>query len=259
VAAVPQGAVAADVRDMRPIALYARIGRTYAAWAPSLLLLALIVFVPLGLLHALATGADIGSLDFDGGLEVAAVAALLVLAATGLVGEVFYAGAVAISLTHPHGGKPPPLREIARMVNYRTLIVVDLIYAILVAVGFVAFLVPGIVAFVYLGLAAPVVEIERRGVREALVRSASLVRGSFWVVLAVLVPIELLGDGVTSLATALAHDLLGESLLSEWLADVLANLAFTPFYAVAVVLIAVTLIGEKDEERPELHSAPASR
>lgn len=240
---------------VKPFAFYAGIGRTYASWAGSLLLLAAIVFVPLGLVHALATGADIGSLDLDGGLKIAAVGTLLVLAATGLVGEVFYAGAVAISLTHPHDGKPPTLREIARMIDYRTLIAVDLVYAALVAVGFVAFLVPGIVAFVYFGLAAPVVEIERRGVRQAFARSARLVRGNFWFVLAVLVPIELLGDGVTGLATAIAHDLLGESLFGEWLADSLANVAFTPFYAVAVVLIVVELIGEKEEERPELHSA----
>jgi hypothetical protein len=241
----------------RPMSLYARIVRTYASWARSLLVLAAIVFVPLGLVHALAVNADIGSLDLDSGLKIAAVAALLVLAATGLVGEVFYAGAVAISLTHPHDGQPPSLREIAGMVDYRRLIAVDLIYALLVAVGFVAFIVPGVLLFVYLGLAAPVVEIERRGVRAALVRSWRLVRGNFWLVLAVLVPIELLGDGVTRLATAVAHNLLGESLLGEWLADSLANIAFTPFYAVAVVLIAVELIGEK-ETGPELHSTPVS-
>ena len=33
---------------------YVRIGRTYLRWAPSLLLLALVVFVPLGFVHALA-------------------------------------------------------------------------------------------------------------------------------------------------------------------------------------------------------------
>lgn len=258
-AVAPPVAGTADVSSARPIALYARIGRTYASWARSLLLLAAIVFVPLGLVHALAVNADVGSLDLGGGLEVALVAALLVLAATGLIGEVFYAGAVTISLTHPHDGRPPALREIAGMIGYRRLIAVDLIYALLVAVGFVAFLVPGVIAFVYFGLAAPVVEIERRGVREAFARSARLVRGNFWLVFAVLAPIELLGNGATGLATAVAHDLLGESLLGEWLADSLANIAFTPFYAVAVVLIAVELIGEQDSVGPELHSAPASR
>ena len=34
--------------------------------------------------------------------------------ATGLIGEVFYTGVVSIALTHPHGGKPPSLREVAR-------------------------------------------------------------------------------------------------------------------------------------------------
>jgi hypothetical protein len=243
--------------SIEPLPLYARIGRTYARWAPSLLLLALVVFVPLGLVHAVTVHAEIGSLDLGSGLEVlAVVAALAALAVTGLLGEVFYTGAVAILLTHPHDGGPPSLREIARMVNYGRLIAIDLVYGLAVAVGFVLLVVPGVAAFVWLALAAPVVEIEHRGVRAAFARSVRLVRGRFWVVLAVLVPIELVGDTVTRLATSLAHDLLGESLLSEWLADVLANLAFTPFYAVAAVLLTVELIREKDGGGAELHSEP---
>ena len=72
----------------------------------------------------------------------------------------------------------------------------------LVALGILAFVVPGILVFVYLGLAAPVVEIEHRGVRAALARSYRLVRGHFWLVLAVLVPIEIVSDAMTDLATA---------------------------------------------------------
>jgi hypothetical protein len=120
------------------------------------LLLAAVVFVPLGLVHAITVNAEIGSLDFSGGLKIfAAVGALLALAVTGLVGEVFYTGAVAISLTHPHDGRPPSLREIARMVNYGPLIAIDLIYGVAVAIGLILFVVPGIAAFVWLGLAAP--------------------------------------------------------------------------------------------------------
>ena len=74
-----------------------------------------------------------------------------------------------------------------------------------------------------------------------------LVRGKFWLVAAVLIPIEIVGDVLTDLATELAHDLLGEHAASaEWLADVLANIAFTPFYAVAAVLLTVDLIREKE-------------
>lgn len=256
--AIRRGAVAADVTRLLAelISTYARIGRTYWRWAPSLLLLAVVVFVPVGLLHAVTVNAEIGSLGIGAGFRLVAVmAAVLAIAATGLVGEVFYAGAVAISLTHPRDGHPPSLREIAGAINYGPLIAVDLIYGALVAVGFV-FVVPGVLAYVWFGLAAPVIEIEHRGIRAAFSRSVHLVRHRFWLVALVLVPIELLGDGLTEWITGLTHDLFPSELLGEWLADVVANVAFTPFYAVAAVLLTVDLIREKGGAA-ELHSKPS--
>lgn len=244
-------------RLREPLALYTRIAKTYVGWAGTLLPLAVVVFVPLGLVHAIPVHADLTTVDFKGGIEVLVlVAALLVLAATGLIGEVFYTGAVSIALTHPHDGEPPSLREVARTISYGRLIAVDLIYGVLVAVGLVALLVPGMVAFVYLGLAAPIAEIERRGVRAAFSRSVDLVRGHFWLVLAVFLPIEVGGDALTSLATHLAGDLLGGSLLAEWLADTASNVLLTPFYAVAAVLITLDLITARDGTAPRLHSGP---
>jgi len=242
----------------RVASTYARIGKTYVRWAPSLLLLAVVVFVPLGLIHAITVEADVGTVGLTPGVKLlAAAAAVLALAATGLIGEVFYAGAVAISLTHPHNGRPPSLREIAGMISYGPLIAIDLIYGALVSVGLVLFVVPGVLAFVWLGLAAPVVEIEHTGIRAGLTRSVQLVRERFWLVALVLIPIELLGDGLTNLSTALTHELFGSELLCDWLADVLANIAFTPFYAVACVLLTVDLIREKGGGA-KLNSEPAS-
>lgn len=235
---------------------YAWIWRTYVHWAPSLLVLAVVVFVPLGLVHAIAIEAGPGSLGPEAGAQLfAAAAAVLVLAATGLVGEVFYTGAVAISLTHPHDGHPPSLREIAATVSYGPLIVIDLLYGALVAFGLVAFAVPGILAFVWLGLAAPIVEIEGHGIRAAFARSVHLVRGRFLTVAAVLIPLELLGDGLADLGAFLTHDLFGSEFLCDWMADVLANVAFTPFYAVAAVLLTVDLIREKGGDM-DLRSKP---
>jgi hypothetical protein len=239
------------------LSVYARIGRTYVRWAPSLLALALIVFIPLGLVHAIAIQAEVGSFDLGSVAAIlAAAVAVLMLAATGLLGEVFYTGAVAISLTHPHDGKPPSLRDTARMVNYGPLIAIDLIYGAAVAIGLVLFVVPGLLAFVWLALAAPVVEIEHRGIRAALARSMELVRGKFLLIAAVMIPIELVGEGLANLATEIAHDLLGETFLSKWLADVLSNMAFTPFFAVAAVLLTVDRIREKEGAVVELHSKP---
>ncbi|HWA53435.1 MAG TPA: hypothetical protein VG816_04610 [Solirubrobacterales bacterium] len=237
--------------------IYLRIGRTYWRWAPSLLLLAVIVFVPLGLVHALTLEAHLGSFDFGGGLKLVAIlGAVLALAATGLVGEVFYTGAVSILLTHPHDGEAPSMREIAGMIKYGPLVAIDLLYGFMVAIGLIVFFFPGILVFVWLGLAAPVVEIEHRGIRAAFRRSIELVRHKFWIVALVLIPIELLGDGMTNLATEATHGLFGSEFICEWLADVLANIAFTPFYAVAAVLLTVDLIREKGGG-VELRHAPS--
>jgi hypothetical protein len=246
-------------RVREPLALYARIARTYVSWARVLLPLAVVVFVPLGLVHAIPVHAHVDSIDLDGGLQVLTLAAaVLALAATGLIGEVFYTGAVSIALTHPRlGGRPPSLREVAPLISYRRLIAVDLLYGILVAVGLVALFVPGVLVYIYFGLAAPVVEIEGHGVRNAFARSLHLVRGHFWLVLSVLVPIEIAGDVVTNLATDLSTSLLSGSLLVEWLTDTLTNIVLTPFYAVAAVLLTLDLIAARDGERPQLHSAPA--
>jgi hypothetical protein len=145
---------------------------------------------------------------------------------------------------------------VAGTIRYGTLIVVDLIFGVLVAVGTIAFVIPGILVFVYLGLAAPVVEIEHRGVRAALRRSYRLVRGNFWLVLAILMPIEIFSDVATSVATHMSHDMLGESLLAEWLTDTATNILLTPFYAVAAVLLSLDLIADRDGTSPRLHSSP---
>ncbi len=237
--------------------IYLRIGRTYWRWAPSLVLLAVVVFVPLGLIHALTLESNIGSFDFGSGLKLLAIlGAVLALAATGLVGEVFYTGAVSILLTHPHDGEPPSMREIAGMIKYGPLIAIDLLYGFAVAIGLIFFFIPGVLLFVWFGLTAPVVEIEHRGIRAAFRRSVELVRHKFWIVALVLIPIEVVGDAMTNLATEATHGLVGSEFICEWLADVLANIAFTPFYAVAAVLLTVDLIREKGGG-VELHSTPS--
>jgi hypothetical protein len=245
-------------RTRKLASLYARIGRTYWSWAPSLLLLGAIVFIPLGLLDALAITVDVDSLDLTSGIKIAAlVVAVGALTATSLLGEVFYSGAVAVSLTHPAGDRPPSVREIARRLRYGRLIAVDLVYVAIVAVGLLLFFVPGVLAFVWLGLAGPIVEIEDRTVRGALRRSWDLVRGNFWLVFFVLAPIEIVGDAVGEGIGELIHGALGDSLLATWLAESLSNIAFAPLFAVAAVLLTLELIKEKDGAGPRLNSAPA--
>jgi len=236
---------------------YAQIWRTYRGWASSILLLAAIVFVPLGLLNALTFDVELDALDVTDGIKLAALAlAVGAVTLTGLLGEVFFSGAIAVSLTHPHGEDPPPLREIARRLNYGRLIAVDLLFVAIVAVGLLLGFVPGILAFVWLGLAGPVVELEDRSATGALRRSVALVRGNFWLVFLVLAPIEIIGDAIGGGLAALVHHLLGHTFLATWLAESLADAALSPLFAVAAVLLTVELMRERDGEAPPVHLTP---
>jgi len=243
--------------------IYLRIGRTYRAKAGSLLLLATVIFVPIGFLDAFTTGVEVTSLDsFSLVRLAAAIGAVAAIAMTGLLGEVFYSGAVAVSLTHPAHEKPPSIVEVARRLDYRRLILVDIVYVALVIVGLVVFFVPGILVFVWFGLAGPVVELEGESVRGALRRSASLVRHNFWLVFLILAPVEILGDVVAELVGDLVHGLLGETFLATWLAESASTIVFTPIFAIAAVLLTLDLIASKGEtdsrESPSLRSAPMS-
>jgi hypothetical protein len=240
-------------RRRKLLSLYARIGRTYWSRRASLLLLAAVIFVPLGLLDALTAEVSLDSLDFTSGLKAAAVAAAVgALTLTGLLGEVFYSGTVAVSLTHPEHERPPSLSAIARRLNYRRLIAVDLIYVVIVAIGLLL-VVPGVLVFVWFSLAGPVVEIEERTVRGALARSWSLVRGSFWTVFLVLAPIEIVGDAIPGLV----HGLLGHSLLAGWLAESVFNIFFAPLFAIAAVLLTLDLVAARDEPGPQARREPS--
>jgi hypothetical protein len=226
--------------------MYGRIFRTYYERAPSLLALGAVVFIPLGLLDSLVLQLDAGS-GIEGGFALAGLVAFaLAQSGTSLIGEVFYSGAVAISLTQSEDGRAPSMREVARRIAYRRLIVVDLLFALICFLGFLALILPGFIFFIWFGLAGPVVEIEGRRVRAAFRRSRELVRGRFWRVLAVLLPVEIVGDGLSNGLTAVVHHALGGSVLGGWIADSAANILVTPLYAIGAVLLTVQLIAEKD-------------
>ncbi len=234
---------------MSAIQTYRQTLRTFRERAGFLLLVGLLVFVPLGLLDALANqveGIDLSRLDDVGYFLTATIVVAFVLqAATSLLGEVFYSGAVALTLAHSRHGHKPTLREIAGSLAYGRLIAVDLVFGVAVAIGLVLLIVPGVVLFTWFALAGPLVEIENDGVRASLARSRRLVKGHFWAVLAVLAPITLASEALTDVVLSLIHDTIGSELLRDWIGESLTNVAVSPFYAVAAVLITLELRGSE--------------
>jgi hypothetical protein len=226
-----------------PLSFYRRTLRTYAKRIRPLLLIGAVVFVPLGLLEA-AVG-QIGTVDtaYDSGLIVAAaVGVVLVQVVFGLLGEVFYSGAVARLIAgHPDEARVS-LREIAGELDYGRLVAADILYTGTVGAGLILLVVPGVLVFTWFALTAPLIELERLGLRAAFARSRALVRGRFWGVLVVLGPIALASDALDDAILGLGHTALGDSLPAEWLADSVANIVLSPLYAVPAVLITIELM-----------------
>lgn len=232
------------VTTIRPTGVYRDTLRTYVRRAPQLLLIGAVVFVPLGLLEAVVGRiGPIGS-AVDNGFTIAAVLALLLVqVVVGLVGEVFYSGAVANLIALTGEGGRASLPTLAARLAYGRLIAVAVLYDVAVAVGLLAFVVPGVVLFTWLALAAPLVELQGCGVGEAFTRSRRLVRGQFWPVLAVLGPITLASQSLDDAVRALGHDVVGHGLIADWFADAATSIVVYPLYAVAAVLITLQLLG----------------
>lgn len=244
-------------RRRRLAGIYARLFRTYLAWAPNLLTLAAIVFIPLGLIDALLEQVDTSSLDVTDGFKVAALlGALAAVTASSLFGEVFFSGAIAASLTHPEDEEQPGFVHLARHISYGKLIAVDLFFVLMMVLGTIAFIVPGVLVFVYLSLAGPVVEVEKRRIWDGFRRSFRLVRGHFWMAAGILIPAEIVGDAVNDALVGAAHHLLGHSLLAAWVGESVGNIVTAPVVSVAIVLLTLDLIHHHDGSAPVLKRRP---
>jgi hypothetical protein len=231
--------------------IYLRTVRAFLVRAGYLLALGAAVFVPLGLLDAAANRVSgiqvLSPSELTDPGNVAIIAGLVLQALTSLLGEVFYAGAVGLALRQGERSAPPPLRAVARRLSYRRLIAVDVLFGLGTAIGLLLLIVPGIVFFAWFALAGPLVELEGVTVRRAFARSRQLVRGSFWTVLVVLLPITLASELLTDAALDLVHRVIHEPLLSDWAGEALTNILLSPFYAVAAVLMTLELSGRVNQ------------
>ncbi len=203
---------------------------------------ALIVFIPLGLFdvldeHVQEPLRELSTDEISVTDIVAGLGAGIVHAAVALSGEIFYAGAVAAAVLAVREGLEPSLRGIARGLPYGRLIAVDLLVSFVVAVGFVALIVPGLIALGRFALVAPAVKLEHLGVRAAFRRSNELVRGRTGKVLLLVLPAMVVSDTLSSLVQSETIGSIGESFAGDWLAATLSDMVTAPFFALAVVVL----------------------
>jgi len=225
--------------------IYVRTARTYWRRAGYLLLLGIAVFVPLGLLDALADRIQEirieGLGDFSDLGTYAVIAAVVAQAITSLIGEIFYSGAVALALARGEESEPPTFRSIARHLSYGRLIAVDLIVAAGTAAGLLLLIVPGLIFLTWFALAGPIIELEGTRVRAAMKRSRQLVRGHFWAVLLVVIPISIGSEVLSTASLEWFQEVIHSHILSDWAGEAVSGILLSPIYAVAVVLMTLQL------------------
>jgi len=261
---VSEGRPKRERSSRRIRSLAGRVGRVYREvvgvyrhWWLRIFLIALAIFIPLGLLD-IAAEAAFESLNPDHDIEaLAQLTTASVAIGMSMLGEVFLAGVIGISLADARDGKFPTIGHIARRIRYLRLIVLDLLYALLTLIGLILLVVPGIVLFVLLGLGGPVIEIEHRRVWAALRRSAALVRIDFWLVFWVLLPVAIVTNSISTGLEHMITGVLGHGILVTELASAVSEAVFSPLFAISAVLLTLHLI-ERNREAPEPRSESAA-
>lgn len=236
---------------VKPREVVRDMGRTYRSQFGLLISAALLVFVPLSLIEAIAgrlEDADTSNLDTAAALALGGVA--LIHVATSLLGDVFFSGVVAAAVTRLRRGEVRSLAAVARDLRYGRLVAVDIAYDALLAVALLLLIAPGVIVFVWFSLTAAIVEIEDRDFLAAFRRSRELVRGNFWRVFAILAPIAIVTDLLTSTAESLGHSAPGGSLLVAWAANLIPELALAPFWGLAAAVLTYALAALKETQAP---------
>jgi len=134
--------------------------------------------------------------------------------------------------------RPPQvtLGQVARHLPWGRLILADLLVVVLVIIGILALVIPGLVILTLLAVTGPVIEIEDRKVLPALRRSARLARHHFWsVALLATVPMILASEiesiapeptGVGEILEVLAVRGIGEGVLEAAIGLILVQLCY---------------------------------
>jgi hypothetical protein len=236
---------------LSPARIAGQVVRIYAARWPLLIAVGLVIFVPIGLVEVLDETIQGPLADGEGGAGLALLlAAGSAHAVTSLVGEVLYSGVVAAIVLAYRSGKRATPGAVARSLPYGRLIASDLLLALVVGIGLLALVVPGLVALTWYALIGPVIKMEGTGVRASFRRSHDLVRGNGWRVFGALVPIMIVQALLAGAVHSTVSDALGEEFGGALAASVASNMLASPFYALVVVVIYFELAGANPGGRP---------
>ena len=126
-----------------------------------------------------------------------ALGTILALITSTILGIFFQGAVVELARDVQDGELDSSVGELLKAITpiLLTLFLVGLLQGILITLGLILLIVPGLIVMTFLAVVGPVVVVERTGVFEAFSRSRELVRGSGWPVFALILFNFVLGFG----------------------------------------------------------------
>jgi len=140
-----------------------------------------------------------------------------------------------------HGQANPTLREIIHELPWRRLVAADLLVTLLVVLGYLAFIIPGMLIATWMTPLLVIVNLERQSIWESMKRSYQLVRGHFWRVFVLGFLAVALFAIVVDLVVAIAEGI-GHSFAVQALSHAVPSTLLMPIAALPIVVLTFDLV-----------------
>jgi len=217
--------------------VFERIFRIYREQFTLLIPAALVLFIPVAILN--------GILLTSGGVLVG-----LAVTAIGLIATYWYQGMVVQAVVDILDGRRD--HTVGSLFSSATpfigtLIGAGLLATLIIIIGFILIIVPGLIALTFLAVVAPAVVIDRARVTDALRRSRQLVTDNAWRVFGVIVVLFLLTAIVNGIVSAIGGSISDDSFAGYAITDLIVRVFLTPLSAIAATVLYVELRRVKGE------------
>jgi hypothetical protein len=121
--------------------------------------------------------------------------------------------------------------------KFGSVLLISILVGLVVAVGFILLIVPGVIFLTMLAVAIPSLIVEDRRGTDAMGRSWNLVKGSFWHVLGTIVVAAIITGIIGSILGLLG----GSNWFLQWIFGSIAQIITAPFTALVAILLYVDL------------------
>jgi hypothetical protein len=247
----------------------------YRANASKLITLVAVVVIPLTLLIAIftevlvsnagqavrttfdpetgeLTSATVDTTSFGAAILLGLLTALLAAVIQQLLTGALTRGAAGSLLGRPVDVKASYGYALSRLWG---LIGLAILVGLVVGIGFVLFIIPGIIFLGFLAVATPAFVVERLGVTAAMSRSWNLVRGHWWHTLFVIAVAAIIAGVVGQVLGAIG----GRSFFGVWITSAIAQIITAPFVALVGVVLYVDLRARREALTGDLLGAELDR